>query len=35
MLMNSDNDAKSGGVAKTDPKMIKIWTEHTKWRCNL
>lgn len=33
--MNSENDAKSGGVTKTDPKKIKLWTEHTKWRFNL
>lgn len=35
MLMNSDNYAKSGGVDKTEPKKIKIWTEHTKWIFNL
>lgn len=34
MLMNSDN-AKSGGIDKIDPKKIKIWMEHTKWRFNL
>lgn len=33
--MNSNNDAKSGGVAKTNPKKIKIWKERTKWRFNL